>query len=99
MRGFVLAIYSMERGYSVFFDWFYDETGLHEWLAQLMSQAANVGLEPEVQLSSIDNPPSFRNAGQLYTLSRSSLQTTTIAYHFPSPLRMVFVFSEPLHSS
>eukprot|EP01127_Copromyxa_protea_P017596 TRINITY_DN5388_c0_g1_i1.p1 TRINITY_DN5388_c0_g1~~TRINITY_DN5388_c0_g1_i1.p1 ORF type:complete len:1092 (-),score=154.28 TRINITY_DN5388_c0_g1_i1:102-3377(-) len=47
MRGFVVAIYSMERGYSAFFDWFYDETGLHEWLAQLMSQAANVGLEPE----------------------------------------------------
>lgn len=47
MRGFVLAIYSMERGYSAFFDWFYDETQFHEWLAQLMSQAGNVGLEPE----------------------------------------------------
>lgn len=50
MRGFVLAIYSMERGYSAFFDWFYDETQLHEWLAQLMAQAGNVGLEPNVSV-------------------------------------------------
>lgn len=98
MRGFVTAIYSMERGYSAFFDWFYDETLLHEWLGQLMSQAANVGLTPEVCFLAI-LANLVRNAGLSYTSFSNFLRTIITVSLSLSRRLMVSAFSVPQHKS
>jgi len=47
LRGVISSIYSKDKGYVSFFEWFHQETQYHEWTAQLLAQAAQIGLEDD----------------------------------------------------
>jgi len=47
LRGLTESMYSKDRGFSQFFEWFYNETGFYEWLAQILTQSQQLQLECE----------------------------------------------------